>query len=193
MRVGIATAVAGLLVGSFALGRATSGQVRPESTPADLFRAVEEQDRALFDAYNRCDLERFATFIAEDVEFYHDHGGVTLGRQKLTDAVKENICGRTTRELVTGSLEVYPMDNYGALEIGVHRFHHPKDPTQPVGEGQFVHLWRYDKVTRTFQLTRVYSFDHHEVRERSSTSSSRPGASAPALDGSARRSYRLSI
>jgi uncharacterized protein DUF4440 len=166
MRLGIVSATVGLLVGSFALGRATSGQVRPESTPADLFRAVEEQDKALFDAYNRCDLERFATFFSEDVEFYHDKGGLTLGRQKLTESVKQNICGRTTRELVAGSLEVYPMDNYGALEIGVHRFHHPKDPAQPVGEGQFVHLWRYDKATRTFQITRVYSFDHHEVRER---------------------------
>lgn len=164
MRLGLVTATVGLLVSSFALGRATSGQVRPESTPADLFRAVEEQDRALFDAYNRCDLDRFKTFFSEDVEFYHDRGGLTLGRQKLTDAVKENICGRTTRELVAGSLEVYPMDNYGALEIGVHRFHHPKDPAQPVGEGQFVHLWRYDKPTRSFQITRVYSFDHHEVR-----------------------------
>jgi uncharacterized protein DUF4440 len=166
MRLGtVPAAVALLVVGSFALGRASSGQVRPESTPADLFRAVEEQDRALFDAYNRCDLDRFASFFPEDVEFYHDKGGVTLGRQKLVDSVKQNICGRTTRELVAGSLEVYPMDNYGAIEIGVHRFLHPNDPSQPVGEGRFIHLWRYDKPTRTFQVTRVYSFDHHEARK----------------------------
>ena len=165
MKLGIATATVGLVLGAFVLGRASSSQVRPESTPPDLFRAVEEEDRALFDAYNRCDLERFAAFFPEDVEFYHDKGGVTLGRQKLTDSVKQNVCGRIRRELVAGSLEVYPMDNYGAIEIGVHRFLHPSDPSQPTGEGRFIHLWRYDKTARTFQVTRVYSFDHHEARK----------------------------
>ena len=154
----------GLLVGSFRSG----GYVWPGSARVDardLFRAVEEQDRALFDAYNRCDLDRFKTFFSEDVEFYHDRGGLDAsGRLKLADAVKENMLRPHHAWAGRGSLEVYPMDDYGALKIGVHRFHHPKDPAQPVGEGQFVHLWRYDKETRTFQITRVYSFDHHEVR-----------------------------
>jgi uncharacterized protein (TIGR02246 family) len=136
----------------------------PSSTPEDLYRAVVAQDAALFDAYNRCDLEKFASFFADDVEFYHDRGGVTLGRQKLTESLKDNICGQVTREVVAGTIEVHPMDNYGALEIGVHRFHHPKDPKAPDGEGRFVHLWKYDKQSATWAITRVYSFDHHEVR-----------------------------
>lgn len=135
--------------------------VKPMTTPEDLFRAVEAQDAALFDAYNRCDLRKFSSLLAEDIEFYHDHGGVTLGAAKLTESVKENICGKTTRELVPGTLEVYPMDNYGAIEIGVHRFHHPNDPKEQDGEGKFIHLWKYDKPTRTWKVTRVYSFDHH--------------------------------
>src|ERR1700686_1470068 len=59
----------------------------------ELDRAVTALDAALFDAYNRCDLEKFASFIADDVEFYHDQGGVTFGRAALTDSVKKNICG----------------------------------------------------------------------------------------------------
>jgi hypothetical protein len=39
---------------------------------AELDKAVAALDTALFDAYNRCNLERFASFIADDVEFYHD-------------------------------------------------------------------------------------------------------------------------
>jgi Domain of unknown function (DUF4440) len=139
-------------------------KTRPASTQDDLFRAVAEQDAALFDAYNHCDLKAFAALLDPDIEFYHDHGGVTLGREALTDSVRKNICGRVTRELVTDSLEVYPMDNYGAIEIGTHRFHHPgHDDTEPVGEGKFVHLWHYDKASNTWQLTRVLSFDHHTV------------------------------
>jgi len=36
-------------------------------------------------SYNRCDLERFASFMADNVEFYHDQGGVTLGKADLTE------------------------------------------------------------------------------------------------------------
>jgi len=81
--------------------------------------------RRFFDAYNRCDLVKFSSFFVEDVEFYHDQGGVTLGRQNLTDSVKKNICGKTTRELVPGTLQVHYMKGYGAVEMGVHRFRHP--------------------------------------------------------------------
>jgi ketosteroid isomerase-like protein len=140
-------------------------RTRPATTPDDLFRAVALQDAALFDAYNRCDLEKFAAFFADDVEFYHDHGGVTRGSKALTDSVKNNICGKTTRELVPDSLEVYPMDNYGALETGVHRFHHPgAEQTQPVGEGKFIHLWQYNKSDGTWKVTRIISFDHHPAK-----------------------------
>ena len=127
---------------------------------AELDKAITTLDAALFDSYNRCDLEKFATFFVDDVEFYHDNGGVTLGREKLTDSVKKNICGKTTRELVPGTLQVYYMKGYGAVEMGVHRFHHPgHEDTEGVGEGKFIHLWQYKDGA--WKITRVISYDHH--------------------------------
>ena len=127
---------------------------------AELDKAVTSLDTALFDAYNRCDLEKFASFFVDDVEFYHDQGGVTLGKKDLTDSVKKNICGKTTRELVPGTMQVYYMKGYGAVEMGVHRFHHPgHEDTEGVGEGKFIHLWRYKDDT--WKITRVISYDHH--------------------------------
>src|SRR4051812_10074242 len=82
----------------------------------ELDRAGAALDTALFDSYNKCDLEKFASFFVNDVEFYHDQGGVTLGRAALTDSVKKNICGKVTRELVPGSLKVFYMKGYGLLE-----------------------------------------------------------------------------
>ena len=49
------------------------------------------------------------------------------------------------------------MDNYGAIEIGVHRFHHPAAPDEPVGEGRFIHLWQYDASNGSWCVTRVLS------------------------------------
>jgi hypothetical protein len=126
----------------------------------ELDKAVTSLDAALFDSYNHCDLAKFGSFFVDNVEFYHDQGGVTLGKEALTDSVKKNICGKTTRELVPGTLKVYYMKGYGALEVGVHRFRHPgHEDTEGIGEGQFIHLWQYKDGA--WKITRVISYDHH--------------------------------
>ena len=125
-----------------------------------LDKVIASLDSALFDSYNRCDLQKFSSFFDENVEFYHDQGGVTLGRQKLTESIKNNICGKVTRELVPGTLQAHYMKGYGAVEMGVHRFHHPgHEDTEGVGEASFIHLWQYKDGA--WKITRVISYDHH--------------------------------
>jgi hypothetical protein len=149
---------------AFGLMRAQA-QIQPFDqikSQAELDKTLGALDAALFDAYNHCDLEKFGSFISDDVEFYHDQGGVTLGKANLVDSVKKNICGKTTRELVPGSLQVYHMNGYGAVEMGVHRFHHPgHDVTEPLGEAKFIHLWQYKDGA--WKITRVISYEHHSV------------------------------
>src|ERR1700723_646092 len=106
----------------------------------ELTRTITALDKQLFDAYNTCNIEKLGTLVTDDLEFYHDKTGLAVGKQPFLDAIKKNICGKVTRELVPGSLEVYPMHGYGAVEIGVHRFHHPGD--SDVGEAKFVMLWQ---------------------------------------------------
>jgi hypothetical protein len=164
MRISICAATIALAGAVITASADAPLRTRPATTPDDLFRTIAAQDAALFGAYNRCDLKTFASLVDEHVEFIHDHGGITLGRDALTESVRKNICNTTTRELVADSLEVYPMDNLGALEIGTHRFHHPQnEDKEPVGEGKFVMLWRYDKPTDAWRVTRVFSFDHHAL------------------------------
>ncbi|HXU49047.1 MAG TPA: nuclear transport factor 2 family protein, partial [Candidatus Binatia bacterium] len=122
------------------------------------FDTVQSLDTKLFDAYNHCDLTTVSSMVAEDLEFYHDVTGFSAGRQSLLDGLKENICGKVTRELVPGTLEVYPIAHYGAVEIGVHRFHHPGDPTN-IGEAKFITLWQNEDGV--WKITRALSFDHH--------------------------------
>jgi hypothetical protein len=146
---------------AFLAAKSRAQSVKPPVDP-ELFHIIEAQDAALFDAYNKCDLNKFGSLIDENVEFYHDNGGVTLGRQALVDSVKKNICGQTQRQLVAGTLEVFGIHHYGAVEIGEHRFTHPNaKPPIPDGEGRFVHLWHYNNGT--WQVTRVFSFDHHSL------------------------------
>ncbi len=127
---------------------------------AVLDQTVLALDTALFTAYNTCNLPAFSALVADDVEFYHDHGGLTLGNAALTESIRKNICGRVTRELVPGSLRAYHMDNLGAIEVGTHRFFENGSPN-PSGEAQFTMLWLYKDGA--WHLSRVLSYDHHTL------------------------------
>jgi hypothetical protein len=128
-------------------------------TDAELTSAISSLDTQLFDAYNNCDLDKLGSMVSDDLEFYHDKTGLAVGRKVFTDAIKNNICGKVTRKLVKGSLEVYPLKGYGAVEIGVHRFYHPgAEDHDAVGEAKFIHLWQYKDGA--WKVTRVISYDH---------------------------------
>jgi hypothetical protein len=149
-----------------ALLAAPLAQIHAQTAPAPepLFQTIQSLDTQLFDAYNHCDLEKFGSLLADDLEFYHDVGGLSRSRQTLVEGVKNNICGKVTRELVPGSLEVYPIANYGAVEIGVHHFHDPgHENIEPVGEAKFIQLWQ--NKDGAWKLTRVISFDHHPLKK----------------------------
>jgi hypothetical protein len=137
-------------------GAQTMPALEKINSQAELDKAIATLDTALFDAYNRCDLDKFASLLSESVEFYHDQGGVTLGKTALTDSVRKYACGKVTRELVPGTVKVYRMEGFGALEMGVHRFRHPgHEDTEPVEEGKFISL-------RQIQRRHLENYaDHH--------------------------------
>jgi hypothetical protein len=130
---------------------------------AELTSAITALDTQLFDAYNTCNIDKLGSMVTDDLEFYHDKTGLMVGKQPFLVAIKNNICGKVTRELVKGSLEVYPLKGYGAVEIGVHRFHHPGTQDHDVlGEAKFIHLWQYKDGA--WKVSRVISYDHETVK-----------------------------
>lgn len=140
-----------------ALALLIPGTALAASNAGPLFDEIKAADAALFAASNRCDLETFAKFFADDLEFYHDLSGLSLGKADLLSKTKSNICGKMVRELVPGSLEVYPLPGYGAIQVGTHRFLHPGEPGN-IGQARFIHIWQ--NKDGAWQITRVISYDH---------------------------------
>ncbi len=138
------------------------GQAQSTAAPDALFQKVQALDTQLFDAVNHCDLATLSSMVAPDLEFYHDKTGLAVGRQVFLDSVQNNLCGKVSRQLVAGTLEVYPLASYGAVEIGVHRFYHPGDPNN-VGEAKFIHIWK--NADGKWTLTRVISYDHQSAQK----------------------------
>ncbi|MCX6595908.1 MAG: nuclear transport factor 2 family protein [Acidobacteria bacterium] len=150
--------LAALLLG----GQAFAQSLESVPSQAALEKLSAALDAQLFGAYNRCELEQFTTYFAEGVEFYHDQTGVTVGKAALSESLQKNICGGDVlRELVPGTLETHRMKGYGFVQMGTHRFLHPKSKTA-AGEARFVHLWQYKDGA--WKVTRVLSFDHHEAK-----------------------------
>jgi len=43
-------------------------------------------------------------------------------QKEIIEGTKRNICGKITRELINETVEVYPIHNYGTVQIGFHNF-----------------------------------------------------------------------
>lgn len=118
-------------------------------------------DAAVFDAFNKCadplELDKHASYFAEDVEFYHDTGGVTWDRDTMLANTKKYACGNYTRERVAGTFEAYPIKDFGVITKGVHVFCQ-NSTKQCDGKAQFVMIW-HDTGSK-LAITRVLSFGH---------------------------------
>ncbi len=167
----------GLTLAAVVAAATAAAQPAPASGDS-LFGTVAALDRALFAAYNRCDLAALGAFVTDDLEFYHDQTGLARGREALVDGVRQNVCGKVRRDLVPGTLEVYPLRGYGAVETGEHRFCDPRThrtcTAATGGAAKFVMLWQH-QADGAWRLTRVISYDHA------------PRTSAPADPESRRR------
>jgi hypothetical protein len=138
----------------------TTGESTSKYIPDDpkLYETIVHLDSLFFNSYNTCDknLETHAAFYADSLEFYHDKGGLMTSKKDVINGIKNNVCGKVTRELVKGSIEVYPINNFGAIEIGSHKFHNNTEPAgTPSHVSKFIILWQ--NKNNMWRVTRVVS------------------------------------
>ena len=131
--------------------------VTPESR--ELLAALARMDAKLFEAFNGHNVDGLMTMFSDDLEFYHDTGGVTNYQQTRDNFAKMfGSVPDITRALVEGSLEVYSIKDYGAIEVDVHRFCHTENGKEECGSFKFVHVWR--KTGERWKISRVISYGH---------------------------------
>jgi len=146
-----------ILIAAINLANAQSKQ--DSIVNAGLYKEISQMDSAVFNAFNTRDVEKFKTLFTEDLEFYHDKGGLTNYEHTinfLETTIETN--NQLKRELVKGSLEVYPIPGYGAMEIGNHTFCHIENGKQECGTFKFVHIWQ--KKDGNWKISRVVSYGH---------------------------------
>jgi hypothetical protein len=125
----------------------------------ELYAEIAHMDSVLFNAFNSRDTTKFKTLFTDDLEFYHDKNGL-IDYTFTVESLKRTAASNTDlkRELIPGSLEVYPIKDYGAVQIGMHRFCHTENGKPDCGTFKFVHIWK--KENGEWKISRVVSYDH---------------------------------
>lgn len=149
-----------LLLASCSSSKSNDYQLTKNYTPdnPELYKTIVKLDSVFFDAYNHCDtkFETYADFYTDDIEFYHDQGGLSNSKKDILEGTKKYICGKVIRSLVPGSIEVYPIKDYGAIEIGLHSFsNNTNRPDEPKKVSRFTIFWK--QVNGTWKIAKVVS------------------------------------
>lgn len=137
-------------------------------TSSELYIALKTNDSLLFNVgFNNCDLSQFENLLRDNFEFYHDKSGITDSKALFISSFRDGICKMTykpRRELLEGSLQVYPLKKdgiiYGAVETGEHSFfERRKDESEyPTSSAKFTNVWLLENGK--WKLSRVLSYDH---------------------------------
>ncbi|WP_426105619.1 nuclear transport factor 2 family protein [Massilia sp. TSP1-1-2] len=136
---------------------------------------VRQFDTQYWKAFNECEIEKLTAMNTDDLEFYHDVGGISKGKAIFSESVGKNICGRpgvrVRREAVPESMRFFPMRDgarlYGAVVSGEHRFYEiPKGGKEVLtGQARFTHMLLLEGGQ--WKVSRVLSFDHGPARQES--------------------------
>ena len=134
--------------------------------------SVRAFDSEYWKAFNACEVQKQTMMNAEDLEFYHDNGGVMRGRTSFAETTAKNICSRSDWRLrraeVPGTVKFYPMRSngkiYGAVIAGEHYFYHTNKghPETLEGKARFTHTLLLKD--NEWQVARVLSFDHGSAK-----------------------------
>lgn len=130
-----------------------------EQSNSALFKEIAGMDTALFDAFNKKDFDAIQVFFSKDLEFFHDKAGLSnyeQNRQMTKHMFDTNKSLR--RQLVAGSMQVYPVKDYGAIQTAEHTFCQGPTGTDDCGVFKFLHIWK--RTDAGWKLTRVVSYAH---------------------------------
>jgi ketosteroid isomerase-like protein len=133
---------------------------KEKATSGELFETIARADAVVFDAFNAHDVTRLMEMFTDDLEFYDDGDGAPKGSSQVREDFQA-LFARVPdlhRELVRGTMEVYPLAGYGAIEVGEHRFCHAENGKADCGSTKFSMVWRH--VGDKWKLSRVLSYAH---------------------------------
>lgn len=138
--------------------------------PTDsLYQVVAMHDSLLYDAaFNIRDGEELKKYLSDDLEFYHDKGGLIatsnndliIGFNRNWEKMRAGQKKFQRRELIKGSIEIFSLAGFGAMVIGKHNFYEYYDNEEEVFDStaQYITIWH--NADGQWKAKRIVSYDH---------------------------------
>lgn len=150
-----------MIVLSFAYAKSSQKKFQQADTPTSgtLYNEITRQDSLLFDSFNKRDIDKLSQFFDQKLELYQDNTGVRNFNESMA-AFKELFEKDyvLTRKLVPGSMEVYPLKDFGAIQTGQHIFSHIENGKPQMATYKFMRIWQ--KKDGIWRVTREITYGH---------------------------------
>ena len=116
------------------------------SNTDNLYDTILVMDNIYTAAYNSGNIEKLKALFGTELNSYHDVTGYTDYNLHIK-IFEENFIRKKKmrRELLKESMEVYPIQNFGAIEIGIHNFYVSENGRSEKLDSSlnFIHIWQY--------------------------------------------------
>lgn len=140
----------------------------PAQNNETLIKEGLKSDSLFWVAYNKCNVNDMMRFIPNDVEFYHDKGGITKGAADLKGTFQKNLCGNKDfhlrREAIDKTVQTFPMKKddklYGLIISGDHYFYINETGKKEFRDGlaKFTDFWMLENGE--WKMSRILSYNH---------------------------------
>lgn len=128
-------------------------------TSDPLFNEIAHLDSLQFGAFNTRNLDQLMNYFDASLELYQDNTGVRNYEQtKAAFGGLFKLDYVLNRQLVPGTMEVYPIKDFGAIETGQHTFSHTEGGQLQTGTYKFMQIWQ--KKDGVWRVTREITYGH---------------------------------
>ncbi|MGZ3766971.1 MAG: nuclear transport factor 2 family protein [Mucilaginibacter sp.] len=136
-----------------------TGNRAAAQTSGPLFNEIARMDSLQFTAFNARNLDQLMNYFDNTLELYQDNTGVRnfdQTKQAFGGLFKMNYV--LNRKLIPGTMEVYPIKDYGAIETGQHSFSHMENGQLQSFTFKFMQIWQ--KKDGVWRVTREITYGH---------------------------------
>lgn len=153
------------------------GQLTPDT---ELYKTILSKDSLLFNiGFNTCDITQFENLLSDSFEFFHDKDSIS-NKTVFLHNLRNGLCSspgkyQSRRELINGSMEIYPLYKgrilYGVVQTGAHRFYETiaGQKERFASEARFTHVWLLQNGI--WKLEKSFSYDHQAERRKENNNS----------------------